>query len=666
MEFQKVIKWKRFSHNSYAVFCSLHKVINIGVLSVAIIANADAKSNNSHEPEESPAYYETLDDVEVTAVKEGISINGPDTIAYTIETGMIKTAPQSSVNDLLKQVPEIDVRQRGAFGVQTDISIKGATPEQTGVMLNGISISSPQTGHLSADFPLSVNAVKRIELSEGKGKNDAINIVAQPDTLTGYEASISAGLYGTLNADNIINIHKERNAHLINASISRSDGATPNSDFKTCQLFYLGQTNTSPLSTEWQIGYSRKSFGANTFYSPAYDNQWERNNRLLTSVKIEVKKPIRIAANASWRREYDHFQLIRGEAFGENFHRTDVIALSPEFRKRWGKGESALRLDYRHDAILSTNLGLPIENDSVKIFGSDRFYKNRLNRETIEILLGHHQAIGRWALDAGMRYAQSWDINSRRGFLPYLNASYRKRDIRIRLSLNNAIRIPTFTDLFYKSPTNQGNTALRNEKKTTIQLAGKHRKKGFDNELFVFHTIGKEMIDWVMYNAEDTYHSANYGLKNIGIGYHGEVRLSDISEQIPVTVGLGYQHIWQKREDGTYIFKSLYALEYLRNKLTASITAHPSRSLTIRFDTRFIDRIGNYILYENRSNTGILQAYRPYCISDLEVSQQLKQIKISATINNLFNKKYIDFGNITQPGFYGQVGLSYQLSKKGK
>ena len=84
MEFQKIIKWKRFSHNSYAVFCSLHKVINIGVLSVAIIANADAKSNNNHESEESPAYYEMLDDVEVTAVKEGISINGPDTIAYTI------------------------------------------------------------------------------------------------------------------------------------------------------------------------------------------------------------------------------------------------------------------------------------------------------------------------------------------------------------------------------------------------------------------------------------------------------------------------------------------------------------------------------------------------------------------------------------------------------
>lgn len=666
MESQKIIKWKRFSHNSYAVFCSLHKVINIGVLSVAIIANADAKSNNNHESEEAPAYYEMLDDVEVTAVKEGISINGPDSPAYTIEPSNIKTAPHTAVNDLLKQAPEIDVRQRGAFGVQTDISIKGATPEQTGVMLNGISINSPQTGHLSADFPLSVKAVKQIELSEGKGKNEAINIVAQPDTLTKIEASITAGLYGTLSADNIINIHKQRNAHLINANISRSDGASPNSDFKTCKFFYIGQTSTAPLSAEWQIGYSRKSFGANTFYSPAYDNQWERTNRVFSSMKIETTTPLKVATQISWFRDYDHFQLIRGESFGENYHRTDVITLSPEIKKGWGKGESTLRLDYRHEAILSTNLGLPSEEDSIRIYGSSRFYKNSLKRETIEILLDHHQTVGRFFLDAGIRYTQTLDINKRNGFLPYLKATYKKRRTRISLSLNNAIRIPTFTDLFYKSPTNLGNTELKSERKTTIQLAGKRCGKAFDNELFIFHTIGKDMIDWVMYDAEDTYHSANYGLKNIGIGYHGEVRLSAISEQIPVTIGLGYQHIWQRREDNVFIFKSLYALEYLRNKLTASITAHPCRSLTIRFDTRFMERIGNYILYENRSSTGILQAYRPYCVSDLEISQQFKRAKLSATINNLFNKKYIDFGNIPQAGFYGQLGICYQIGRTSK
>ena len=664
MESQKIIKWKRFSHNSYAVFCSLHKVINIGVLSVAIIANADAKSNNNHESGEAPAYDEMLDDIEVTAVKEGISINGPDTVAYTIETEKIKTAPHPSVNDLFKQVPEIDVRQRGAFGVQTDISIKGATPEQTGVMLNGISINSPQTGHLSADFPLSVKAIKQIELSEGKGKNEAINVVAQPDTLTKIEASITAGLYGTLSADNIVNIHNQRNAHLVNASISRSDGASPNSDYKTCKLFYIGQTNTSPLATEWQLGYSRKSFGANTFYSPAYDNQWERTNRIFSSLKIATKTPVKVATRISWFRDYDHFQLVRREPFGENYHRTDVIAISPEVKKRWGKGESTLRLDYRHEAILSTNLGLPMEEDSIRIYGSSRFYKNSLKRETIEMLLDHHQAIRRWFLNAGMRYTQTLDISKRNGFLPYIKATYGSRRNHISLSLNNAIRIPTFTDLFYKSPTTLGNKELKNERKTIIQIAGQRRRKAFDSELFIFHTIGKDMIDWVMYDAEDTYHSANYGVKNIGIGYHGEVRLSAISEQIPVTIGLGYQHIWQRREDNTFIFKSLYALEYLRNKLTASITAQPIRNLTIRFDTRVNDRIGSYILYENRRSTGILQAYRPYCVSDVEISQQFKRMKLSATINNLFNKKYIDFGNIPQPGFYGQIGVSYQLYKK--
>ena len=665
MEFSQIIKWKRFSHSPYAVFCSLNKVINIGVLSVAIIANADAKSNNGHESEESPVYYEMLDDVEVTAGEEGISINGPDAFTYTIEQREIKTAPQPSVNDLLKQVPEVDVRQRGAFGVQTDISIKGATPEQTRVTLNGINISSPQTGHLSADFPVSIGAVRQIELSEGKGENDAINIVTKPDTINKYEAIATAGLYRSFGVDNIINIHNKRCGHLIDGAFSRSDGATINSDFRTGKFHYMGQTSrTNPIHAEWQVGFSRKSFGANTFYSPAYDNQWERTNRILSSAKIETATPIKFATQLSWCRDYDHFQLVRNEHFGENHHRTDALSFAPELKKHWGQGISTLKLNYRHEKILSTNLGVPIKDDSIKIFGSEQYYTKRQKRETVELLLEHQQQVKKWLFDAGLRYTQAKDLDDRHAFSPFIKTTYNLRQARICFSLNNALRIPSFTDLFYKSPVNTGNVGLKNEKKTTGQLTLKHHRKGFKNEGYVFHTIGREMIDWVMYSPDDTYHSANFGLKNTGFGYHGELRLSELSNRLPIIIGLGYQHIWQKRKDDIYVYKSLYALEYLRNKVTAEVNIQPIQGLNIRFDTRLVERIGNYILYENRTSTGILQPYKPYCITDMEIGYQTKWGRLFATINNLFNKTYVDFGNVTQAGFYGQLGISFHKAGK--
>ena len=660
MEFSQIIRWKRFSHSPYAVFCSLHKVINVGVLSVAMIANADAKSHNKQEPEESPVYYEMLDDVEVTAGKEGISINGPDSFSYTIESATIQTAPRQSVNDLLKHAPEIDVRQRGAFGVQTDISIKGSTPEQTRFTLNGVNISSPQTGHLSADFPISADALSRIELIEGHGESETVNLVAKPDTASGYKATAIVGMCGLLSADNTISIRNERNAHLVNGSISRSDGATPNSDFGVGRFYYFGQTCASPIKVEWQVGYSRKSFGANTFYSPAYDNQWERTNRVLSSAKIETSTPIRLSTLISWCRDYDHFQLIRNEHFGENHHRTDAFTISPEMRKRWKDGESSFRVNYRHETILSTNLGTPLGNDSVKIFGSELYYKKRQKRDMFGAILSHQQKVKRWVFDAGLHYTQSEDISRRHDFLPFLNTTYGLRRIRLTLSVNKSVRIPTFTDLFYKSPTTIGNVGLKSEKKTTIQLKAKHRRKGFENELYLFHTIGKEMIDWVMYTEEDTYHSANFGLKSIGFGYHGEIKISEMTN-LPIKIGLGYQHIRQRREDNIFIYKSLYALEYLRNKATASITAQPFRNLEICFDTRFMDRVGHYIRYENRSNTGMLQAYVPYCVSDLEIRYKVKRAKLFMTINNLFNQIYVDFGNIPQPGIYAQAGVSIKI-----
>ena len=208
-----------------------------------------------------------------------------------------------------------------------------------------------------------------------------------------------------------------------------------------------------------------------------------------------------------------------------------------------------------------------------------------------------------------------------------------------------------------------GNIGLKNEKKTTGQLTLKHHRKGFRNEGYVFHTVGREMIDWVMYFPEDTYHSANFGLRNTGFGYHGEIRLSDLSD-LPIVIGLGYQHIWQKRKDDISVYKSLYALEYLRNKVTAEVNIHPIQGLNIRFDTRLVERIGNYILYENRASTGILQPYKPYCITDMEIGYQTKWGRLFATINNLFNKTYVDFGNVTQAGFYGQLGISFHLGEQ--
>lgn len=64
----------------------------------------------------------------------------------------IQRSAAQTINDVLKLATGVDVRQRGGFGVQTDISINGGTFDQIAIFLNGVNISNPQTGHNASDF----------------------------------------------------------------------------------------------------------------------------------------------------------------------------------------------------------------------------------------------------------------------------------------------------------------------------------------------------------------------------------------------------------------------------------------------------------------------------------------------------------------------------------
>ena len=53
------------------------------------------------------------------------------------------------------------------LGVQTDISINGGTFDQITILLNGVNISNPQTGHNASDFPVALADIDHIEVLEG-------------------------------------------------------------------------------------------------------------------------------------------------------------------------------------------------------------------------------------------------------------------------------------------------------------------------------------------------------------------------------------------------------------------------------------------------------------------------------------------------------------------
>ena len=103
-----------------------------------------------------------MDSVSVTGSRVPSVLGKSARIVTLMDSTVISSLPVVSVNDVLKFVAGVDVRQRGDMGAQTDISMRGGTSDQIAVYLDGINICDPQTGHNAMDIPLDVNDIERI------------------------------------------------------------------------------------------------------------------------------------------------------------------------------------------------------------------------------------------------------------------------------------------------------------------------------------------------------------------------------------------------------------------------------------------------------------------------------------------------------------------------
>ena len=104
------------STETYAAFRSMHKVINIGVVTASTLLFAlpdTAQAQKTIEPNRTGEEASVeLEEVEVTASRAPIARNQATKIVTVIPAREIATAPVTSIQDLLEYAAGIDVRQR--------------------------------------------------------------------------------------------------------------------------------------------------------------------------------------------------------------------------------------------------------------------------------------------------------------------------------------------------------------------------------------------------------------------------------------------------------------------------------------------------------------------------------------------------------------------------
>ena len=677
---REVFTFRHFAHTHYALFNCLHREVRIGRLAVCMLGaipsisfatQADSlQARSFQEPEQQ------LDEITVSGSRVPVSFEESATKVTLISRQEIERAKAQSVNDLLKLCAGVDVRQRGACGIQTDIGIGGGTFDQVSILVNGISINNPQTGHLSADFPVAIQDIERIEVYDGatarafgsQALNGAINIITKTERNNTSGVHVEGGSYGTCGVGSFLNMGSSGTTHRVSAGYSRSDGGTTNSDFQKLRGFYQGTYRNDGLSLNWQAGYDYMRYGANTFYSAAYPNQFERDNRFTASLRgLTLTGPLHLQPTFSWVRSYDHFQLIRGTHTAENFHRNDVFTGGLNAYVRWALGRTAFGGELRHEGIVSTNLGTPMDSAqyiAVEGHGSI-YYTRKSDRTNISFFLEHVAVVGPLTVSAGVLANRNSAVNERFGLYPGIDVSYRPlKGFKVFVSMNRSLRLPTFTDLFYKSPTNQGNVGLKPEKSNTLKLGTDYANRWLSLSVQAVYRHGTDMIDWVMYSAGDIYHSAQFRLNNYEVAGQANIdfrRLFNNGNCVLQTFTAAYTYNYQHRRDDRVIYKSNYALEYLRHKLSLSLGHAIWRDLGATWYFNRQERMGGYLATDASGNR-VLRPYKAYALLNLKLHWTKPGYDLYASFENLTCRRYYDFGSVPQPRLWMMFGADFRFA----
>ena len=672
-------RFKRFANKAYSMFNSMHKLVNIGVVTACVLTFAQPASTSaqttlaSDQSKEEATTEKELDEVTVTASRVQMSLNQAARLVTIITKEEIAQAPVQSIQDLLNYSANIDVLQRGGHGVQADISIRGGSFDQTAILLNGINLSSPHTGHYSFDIPVNLSDIERIEIIHGPSSitygasafSGGINIITKKKPDNKAHFSIEAG------ADNLYGVEARgavENKTVINqlsVGYKTSDGYTRNSDYDIFNMLLQTRLNIDKSKVDIQLGYNDKKYGANTFYTPEYSNQYDNTETYLASVSAETGDKLKFLPKIYWTRHHDRFELYRDGTpnipdwyKGHNYHRSDVYGANLNLQYASKLGITSFGSEFRNEGVLSNVLGKPMDTADGKYTKSD-------DRTNISFALEHNILLNNFTLSLGVLANYNTAIKGDYKFYPAINASYRIiSDLKVYASWNKATRMPTFTDLYYNTATHSGNANLKPENSESTEIGFKYANSIMQTSICGYYMEGDNLIDWIKENPDEKWQSVNLanvyktGLElDLKLFIHELIRFTAPA----TTLQIGYARLHQSGSNNSGEVSSNYILNYLRDKLTAQLNLPLYKGISVNTTFRWQKRMGNYIKYENEKLVG-KTSYSPFSIMDIRVNWKIENFNLNLSANNLYNTHYYDLGNIPQAGFWMSGGVSYTIN----
>ena len=574
---------------------------------------------------------QSLDSVTIESTRIDLPFKENSRTISIITAEVIEDSPATNLAELLQQEAGIDIRRQGIYGMQADLYIRGGSFDQTLLLIDGINVEDPQTGHHTLNIALPLEVIKRIEIIKGPaarifGQNaftGAINIVTKTNGDLKNNVGFQLGSYNQQHATATLGKSLDNASVMGHASINSSEGYRYNTDFQNQNYFLKSSFNTKTTPIDVIATFSERKFGGNQFYAINAKEQYEETQSSLVGISTIIKRgDLKISPQLYWKRNQDMYLYIRNNpSVYRNLHISNKVGIQINSSYSSSFGVTGFGIDVAKVKMNSNRLG-----------NRERWMGN--------FFLEHRFSLLDNKLDVtpgvAVNYFSEFDFNA----FPGIDLGYRINDsFRVYANAGYTYRVPTYNDLYYVGRQDIGNENLVPERAISEEIGLKYFGDKLTASVAFFNRDSDNLIDYTKENEDDKWQSNNLKrLNSNGI----EAQLSSPFKlgQYTQSLSLGYTYL---NEDlGTVKSNfSKYVINSLNQHLTANIKTQFSKNFSQSVVYKFADRANG----EN------------YSVVDVQLKLMINTLELTLTGNNIFNASYIETGIVPMPKGNVLVGL---------
>jgi vitamin B12 transporter len=620
-----------------------------------------------------------------------ITGSSPSTASTTQQMEVITKAEIERRNSqdlasLLEDSIGMSVTRYGAYGNQTDLSLRGFDTERIAILIDGVPANSPRSGEFDIN-QIDLSNVERIEIIYGGSDTKynvsgalggVINIITIKKQPAGFSfgALVSntgyfPGRYNTRHSSGLIDAPRyedlfdtqslgfhaghgsdrfsikgsafgnyARNHYLYRDDYGFARRKVANEIIDTgadiSSAIYISDFMSLVLGSKFY--YANKNYPVNpnaTNFVTGTDVQFTET--VVFNAPVFLAEPLGMEASLS----YQHSNTTYGSAY--SITRDHYLT----FINRWNyypadKLVFRAGYDWRFLYITSNS---PTETIPERIGNMGGLYfTTEFSPNKPFMLIGSAKIVtdtkqSAWVPKLGWR----WHINDH---------------FTVKNNYFRSFKFPDFDDLYYRSIDNlfTGNPNLRPEDGLGFDLILEFVSSGFSAASTAYFQYTEDSIHWVKSSTHWSPENIGKALL-VGIDFRPAVIIPVEHIFTSIKVGASYQFQLSYLLSGNLSLSDAYRIPYTPTHIVGG-------TLDLRWETGSVLLTAHYETLRFADTMNKLQL-DPYCTLNLTVNQNLgSHFTAFIAVRNILNSQYESFAGYYMPGISATLGLRFQLSIK--